>query len=107
VLFTFGSITSPTDFLDQFQEDIFNVPIASVASSVDVSPQWSQLGLHLNTSTATTSVTASPSWSEVGLNYQANVDASTQAVQHAFHPSEDVLPPASPLLYCRELTTFI
>ena len=97
--FNFAPIASPTDFLDQFQEDIFNVPIASAASSVDVSPQWSQLGLHPTNSTAPTSVTASPSWSDVGLEYQANVDASTQAVQHVFQPSENILPPASPLLY--------
>jgi len=99
VSFNFAPIASPTDFLDQFQEDIVNIPVASAASSVDVSPQWSQLGLHPTHSTAPTSVTASPSWSDVGLEYQANVDASTQAVQHAFQPSENVLPPASPLLY--------
>jgi len=99
VSFNFSSITSPTDFLVQFQDDIFNIPIASTASSVDISPQWSQLGLHPTNSTAPTSVTASPSWSDIGLEYQANVDASTQAVQQAFQPSENVLPPASPLLY--------
>jgi len=99
VSFNFTPIASPTDFLDQFKEDIFNVPVTSAASSIDVSLQWSQLGLHPANSTAPTSVTASPSWSDVGLEYQANVDASTQAIQHAFHPSENVLPPASPLLY--------
>jgi len=84
VSFNFAPIASPTDFLDQFQEDLLNFPVASAASSVDVSLQWSQLGLHPTNSTTPTSVTASPSWSDIGLEYQANVDASTQAVQHAF-----------------------
>ena len=99
--FTFGSIASPTDFVAQFNEDIFNVPIASAASSVDVSPRWSKLRLNYpaNTDTAATSSVASPTWSEVGLTYQANFDASTAAVQDAFLPSENTLPPASPLLY--------
>jgi len=99
VSFNFGPIASPTDFLVQFQDDLFNVPVASPASSVNVSPQWSQLGLHPTSSTAPTSITASPSWSDIGLEYQANVDASNQAIQQAFQPSENVLPPASPLLY--------
>jgi len=99
VSFNFGFIASPADFLKQFQEDTFNILVASVASSIDVSPQWSQLGLHPTNSTAPTSVTASPSWSEVGLVYQANVDASTAAIQHTFLPSENISPLASPFLY--------
>jgi len=102
VSFNFGSIASPADFITQFQEDLFqNVPIASPASSVDVSPCWSELGLHYpdNTNTAISSSVASPNWSEVGHTYQANVDASTTAIQHTFRPTEDTLPPPSPLLY--------
>jgi len=101
VSFTFGPIASPTDFVAQFNEDIFNVPVASAASSVDISPRWSELGLNYpaNTDTAVTSSVTSPAWSEVGLTYQANLDASAAAVQHAFHPDENILPPASPLLY--------
>jgi len=116
VSFTLGPIASPTDFVTQFNKDIFNILVASAASSVDVSPRWSELGLNYpaNTDTAVSSSVASssvasssvasssvasPAWSEVGLTYQANLDASAAAVQHAFHPSENVLPPASPLLY--------
>ena len=67
--FTFGPIASPTDFVAQFNEDIFNVPVASAASSTDVSPRWSELGLNYpaNTDTAVSSSIASPAWSEVGL----------------------------------------
>ena len=99
--FTFGSITLPTNFVIQFNKDVFNVPIASAASSIDVSPCWSELGLNYpaNTDTAVSSSVTSPAWSKVGLAYQANLEASTTAVQHAFLPSENVLPPASPLLY--------
>ena len=81
VSFTFGSIASPANFVAQF-----NVPVASTASSVDVSPRWSELGLNYpaNTDTAVSSSIASPAWSEVGLTYQANLDASAHAVQHAF-----------------------
>jgi len=101
VSFTFGPIASPTDFVAQFNKDIFNVPVASATSSVDVSPCWSELGLNYpaNTDTAVTSSVTSPAWSKVGLTYQANLDASAATVQHAFRPDENVLPPASPLLY--------
>jgi len=98
VSFTFGPIASPTDFVAQFNEDIFNILVASASSSVDVSPRWSELGLNYpaNTDTAVSSSVASPAWSEVGLTYQANVDASTATV-HAH--LEQVLPPPSPFLY--------
>jgi len=95
VSFTFGPIASPTDFVVQFNEDIFNVPVASASSSVDVSPRWSELGLNYPSNT-NTSVTASPAWSEVGLTYQANVDASNAAVNAHL---EQVSPPPSPFLY--------
>jgi len=93
VSFTFGSIASPTDFVAQF-----NVPIASAASSIDVSPRWSELGLNYpaNTDTAVSSSVASPAWSEVGLTYQANIDASTAAINAHV---EQVSPPPSPFLY--------
>jgi len=90
VSFNFGPIALPTDFVAQF-----NVPAASAASSVDVSPRWSELGLNYPSNT-NTSVTASPAWSEVGLTYQANVDASTAAVNAHL---EQVSPPPSPFLY--------
>jgi len=98
VSFTFGSIASPADFVAQFNEDIFNVPVASATSSVDVSPRWSELGLNYpaNTDTAVSSSVASPAWSEVGLTYQANVDASTATVNAHL---ELVSPPPSPFLY--------
>jgi len=98
VSFIFGSIASPADFVAQFNEDVFNVPVASASSSVDVSPRWSKLGLNYpaNTDTAISSSVASPTWSEVGLTYQANVDASTAAVNAHL---EQVSPPPSPLLY--------
>jgi len=98
VSFTFGSIASPTDFVAQFNEDVFNVPIASAASSVDVSPRWSELGLNYpaNTDTTVSSSVASPTWSEVGLTYQANVDASTAVINA--HIKQVSLPP-SPFLY--------
>jgi len=98
VSFTFGSIASPADFVAQFNEDVFNVPIASAASSIDVSPRWSELGLNYpaNTDTAVSSSVASPAWSEVGLTYQANVDASTAAINAHL---EQVSPPPSPFLY--------
>jgi len=98
VSFTFGSIASPADFVAQFNEDVFNVPIASAASSVDVSPRWSELGLNYpaNTDTAVTSSVTSPAWSEVGLTYQANIDASTAAINNHL---EQVSPPPSPFLY--------
>jgi len=98
VSFTFGSIASPTDFVAQFNEDVFNVPVASAASSVDVSPRWSELGLNYpaNTDTAVSSSVASPAWSEVGLTYQANVNASTAAVNAHL---EQISPPPSPFLY--------
>jgi len=98
VSFTFGSIASPTDFVARFNEDVFNVPIASAASSVDVSPRWSKLGLNYptNTNTAVSSSVASPAWSEVGLTYQANVDASTAAINAHL---EQVSPLPSPFLY--------
>jgi len=98
VSFTFGSIASPTDFVARFNEDIFNVPVASAASSVDVSPRWSELGLNYpaNTDTTVSSSVASPTWSEVGLTYQANVDASTAAVNAHL---EQISPPPSPFLY--------
>jgi len=98
VSFNFGPLASPTDFVAQFNEDIFNVPVASASSSVDVSPCWSELRLNYpdNTDTAITSSVASPAWSEVGLTYQANVDASTAAVNAHF---EQVSPPPSPFLY--------
>jgi len=100
VSFTFGSIASPTDFVVQFNEDVFNVPITSAASSVDVSPRWSELGLNYptNTDTAVSSSVASPAWSEVGLTYQANVDASTTLVNQLL-PVDQVSPPPSPFLY--------
>ena len=96
--FTFGSITSPTNFVAQFNEDVFNVPVASAASSVDVSPRWSKLGLNYpaNTDTAVSSSVASPTWSEVGLTYQANIDASTAVINNYL---DQVLPPPSPFLY--------
>ena len=96
--FTFGSIASPTDFVTQFNEDVFNVPIASAASSVDISPHWSELGLNYpaNTDTAVSSSVTSPAWSEVGLTYQANVDASTATINAHL---EQVSPPPSPFLY--------
>ena len=110
--FIFGTITSPTNFVVQFNEDIFQVPVASAASSVNVSPRWSELRLNYptNTDTNISSSVASPAWSEVGLTYQANLDTSATAIQnalndsptatqHTFLPSENVLPPASPLLY--------
>jgi len=98
VSFTFGSITSPANFVAQFNKDVFNVPTASAASSVDVSPRWSELGLNYpaNTDTAVSSSVASPAWSEVGLNYQANVDASTAAVNAHL---KQVSPLPSPFLY--------
>jgi len=98
VSFTFGSIASPTDFVARFNEDVFNVPIASAASSVDVSPHWSELGLNYpaNTDTAVSSSVASPTWSEVGLTYQANIDASTAAINAHI---KQVSPPPSPFLY--------
>jgi len=98
VSFTFGSIASPADFVAQFNEDVFNVPIASAASSVDISPRWSELGLNYpaNTDTAVSSSVTSPTWSEVGLTYQANVDASTTAINAHL---EQILPPPSPFLY--------
>jgi len=98
VSFTFGSIASPTDFVVQFNKDVFNVPIASAASSVDVSPHWSELGLNYpaNTNTAVSSSIASPAWSEVGLTYQANVDAATATINAHL---EQVSPPPSPFLY--------
>jgi len=98
VSFTFGSIASPNDFVAQFNEDVFNVPIASVASSIDVSPCWSELGLNYpaNTDTTVSSSVASPAWSEVGLTYQANVDASNTAVNAHL---EQVSPLPSPFLY--------
>jgi len=98
VSFIFGSIASPTDFVAQFNQDVFDVPVASAASSVDVSPRWSELGLNYpaNTNTAVSSSVASPVWSEVGLTYQANVDASTAAVNAQL---EQVSPPPSPFLY--------
>ena len=93
--FTFGSITSPTDFVAQF-----NVPVASTTSSTDVSPRWSELGLNYpaNTDTAVSSSIASPAWSEVGLTYQANVDASTALVNQLL-PVDQISPPPSPFLY--------
>jgi len=98
VSFIFGSIASPADFVAQFNEDVFNVPIASAASSVNVSPHWSELGLNYptNTDTAVSTSVASPTWSEVGLTYQANVDASTAAINAHL---EQVSPPPSPFLY--------
>jgi len=98
VSFTFGSIASPTDFVIQFNEDVFNVPIASASSSVNVSPRWSELGLNYpaNTDTAVTSSVTSLAWSEVGLTYQANIDASAAAVNAHI---EQVSPPPSPFLY--------
>jgi len=56
VSFVFGTITSPTDFVAQFNEDIFNVPIASAASSVDVSP----VGPNLDSTTLPTPTPPSP-----------------------------------------------
>ena len=96
--FTFGSIASPADFVAQFNEDVFNIPIASAASSVDVSSHWSELGLNYpaNTDTAVSSSVASPAWSEVGLTYQANVDTSTGTVNAHL---EQISPPPSPFLY--------
>ena len=84
VSFTFGSITSPADFVIQFQKDLFQVPIASATSSINISPHWSKLGLNYpaNTNTAISSSVASPSWSKVGLTYQANINTSTAAIQH-------------------------
>jgi len=100
VFFTFGSITSPTDFVAQFNEDVFNVPVTSATSSVDVSPRWSELGLNYptNTDTAISSSVASPAWSEVGLTYQANVDASTTLINNLL-PLDQVSPLPSPFLY--------
>jgi len=82
VSFTFGSITSPTDFVAQFNEDLFQVPVTSTASSINISPCWSELGLNYpaNTDTAVSSSVTSPAWSEVGLTYQANLNASALAV---------------------------
>jgi len=78
VSFNFGSLTSPTADVFQLQEDLFQyAPIASAAASIP----------------------ASPSWSEVGLTYQININNSDLAIQHAFCPIEDTLPPPSPLLY--------
>jgi len=98
VFFTFGPIASPTDFVVQFNEDIFNIPVTSATSSTDISPCWSELGLNYstNTDTAVSSSVASPAWSEVGLTYQANVDASTAAVNAQL---EQVSLPPSPFLY--------
>jgi len=100
VSFTFGSIASPADFVAQFNEDVFNVPVTSAASSVDVFPCWSELGLNYsaNTDTAVSSSIASPAWSEVGLTYQANIDASTALVNQLL-PIDQVSPPPSPFLY--------
>jgi len=100
VSFTFGTITSPADFITQFNEDVFNVPVASAASSVDVSPRWSKLRLNYpaNTDTAVTSSIASPTWSEVGLAYQANIDASTNLINKLL-PLDQFSPPPSPFLY--------
>ena len=99
VSFTFGTITSPADFITQFNEDLFQVPITSATSSVDISPCWSKLGLNYpaNTDTAISSSIASPAWSKVGLTYQANLNNSTAAVQQAFE--ECLSPPPSSLLY--------
>jgi len=98
VSFIFGSIASPADFVAQFNEDVFNVPIASAASSTDVSPRWSELGLNYptNTDTAVSSSVASPAWSEVGLTYQANIDASTATINNLL---KQVSLPPSPFLY--------
>ena len=98
--FTFGSITSPTNFVAQFNEDVFNVPVASAASSVDISPRWSKLRLNYpaNTDTAVSSSVASPAWSEVGLTYQANVDTSNNLINELL-PLDQVSPPPSPFLY--------
>ena len=98
--FILGSIASPTDFVAQFNEDVFNVPVASAASSVDVSPCWSELGLNYptNTDTAVSSSVASPAWSKVGLTYQANVDTSTNLINDLL-PLDQVSPPPSPFLY--------
>jgi len=100
VSFIFGSIASPADFVAQFNEDVFNVPVASAASSTDVSPCWSELGLNYpaNTDTTVSSSIASPTWSEVGLTYQANVDASTALINQLL-PVDQVSPPPSPFLY--------
>jgi len=101
VSFTFGPIASPSNFVAQFNKDIFNVPVTTAASSVDVSPRWSELGLNYpaNTDTAITSSVTSPAWSEVGLTYQANVDASTATVNYVLRQDSPPLPPPSPLLY--------
>ena len=93
--FNFEPIALPTNFIAQFNKDVFNIPVASATSSVDVSPRWSTLGLNYPSNT-NTSVTASPAWSEVGLTYQANVDASTAAVNAHL---EHISPPPSPFLY--------
>jgi len=78
VSFNFGSLASPTADVFQLQEDLLQyAPVASAAASIP----------------------ASPSWSEVGLTYQININNSDLAIQHAFHPIEDTLPPPSPLLY--------
>ena len=76
--FNFGSLASPTADVFQLQEDLLQyAPVASAAASIP----------------------ASSSWSEVRLTYQINLNNSTLAIQHAFHPIEDTLPPPSPLLY--------
>jgi len=100
VSFIFGSIASPADFVAQFNKDVFNVPVASATSSVDVSPCWSELGLNYptNTDTAVSSSVASPAWSKVGLTYQANVDTSTNLINDLL-PLDQVSPPPSPFLY--------
>jgi len=78
VSFNFGSIASPTTNVFQLQKDLFQyAPVASTAASIPVSP----------------------SWSEVGLTYQININNSDLAIQYAFRPIEDILPPPSPLLY--------
>jgi len=100
VSFNFGPITLPTDFIAQFQEDLLqNIPIASAASSVNISPCWSKLGLNYlaNTDTAISSSVASPAWSEVGLTYQANLDNSATTVQQVLE--ECPSPPPLPFLY--------